>query len=115
LIGFAKVTRDFTERNRIEHERDLRATEVREQAALLELARDSIIVRDLENRITFWNRGAEAKYGWTKEEALGNATHSFLQTKFPQPLQEWRKPFAKNSIGKSNSFTRPKTAGESPY
>ena len=91
LIGFAKVTRDFTERNRIEHERDLRAAEVREQAALLELAHDSIIVRDLENRITFWNRGAEAKYGWTKEEALGNVTHSFLQTKFPQPLQEVEK------------------------
>ncbi|HKV47029.1 MAG TPA: sigma 54-interacting transcriptional regulator [Candidatus Acidoferrales bacterium] len=91
LIGFAKVTRDFTERNRIEHERDASAAQARERALLLELAHDSIIIRDLENRITFWNRGAEEKYRWTKEDALGKVTHSFLQTKFPQPLEEVEK------------------------
>ena len=81
------VVRDITRRKQAEQERDRQASVAREQAALLELAHDSIIVRDLENRITFWNRGAEEKYGWTREEAVGQLAHSFLQTEFGQPLE----------------------------
>jgi len=58
------------------------------QAELLELAHGAILVRDLENRITFWNRGAEEVYGWTKAEALGNVAHAFLHTRFPTPFNE---------------------------
>jgi PAS domain S-box-containing protein len=43
----------------------------REQASLLDKARDAILVRDLQNRITYWNKSAERLYGWTSEEALG--------------------------------------------
>ena len=82
------VVRDITRRKYVEQERDRRASVAREQAALLELAHDSIIVRDLENRITFWNRGAEEKYGWKREEAVGQLAHSFLQSEFSQPLDE---------------------------
>lgn len=53
------------------------------QAALLNLAHDAIIVRDLDSRVTFWNRGAEQTYGWTAEDALGRVTHELLQTTFP--------------------------------
>jgi PAS domain S-box-containing protein len=59
----------------------------REQARLLELTRDSVLVRDLENVITYWNRGGEELYGWKREEAVGKVAHQLLQTIFPAPLE----------------------------
>ncbi|MEO7098752.1 MAG: response regulator [Luteolibacter sp.] len=44
---------------------------VREQAMLLEKARDAIMVRGLDDTVLFWNRGAEELYGWTAAEAMG--------------------------------------------
>jgi PAS domain S-box-containing protein len=58
------------------------------QAALLDLAHDAIFVRDLENKVTFWNRGATDAYGWSEEEARGRVSHQLLQTKFPVPFPE---------------------------
>ena len=63
-------------------------TVLTEQAALLDLANDSIFVRDINNRITFWNKGAAQKYGWTAEQALGQVVHQFLHTAFPSPLNQ---------------------------
>ncbi len=59
-----------------------------EQAQLLDLAHDTILTCDLNGVITFWNRGAELMYGWTKTEALGQDIHPFLQTQFPKPLAD---------------------------
>lgn len=64
------------------------ALALRQQAELLDLAHGAIIVRDLQSRILFWNRGAEEIYGWSRQEALGNVTHTFLRTEFPQPLAQ---------------------------
>lgn len=57
-----------------------------EQAELLELAHDAIIVRDLAGRIQFWNHGAQTTYGWTREEVLGQPMHGLLQTHLPESL-----------------------------
>jgi PAS domain S-box-containing protein len=58
------TSQDITERKRAEHK-------IQEQANLLELASDAILVRDLNEKILFWNKSAERLYGWTAEEAIG--------------------------------------------
>ncbi len=57
-----------------------------EQARLLDLSKDAIIVRDKNDQITYWNKGATKIYGYTREEALGKVTHDLLKAEYPQPL-----------------------------
>ena len=52
-------------------ERKLAEERIRQQASLLDKARDSILVCDLNHRILYWNKGAERVYGWRAEEILG--------------------------------------------
>jgi PAS domain S-box-containing protein len=59
-----------------------------EQARLLDLTRDSVLVRDPNHVITYWNRGGETLYGWTRAEAIGRVAHDLLHTTFPIPLEE---------------------------
>jgi PAS domain S-box-containing protein len=59
-------------------ERKSAQEQIAEQASLLDKAQDAIIVRDLQGAITFWNKGAERMYGWTRLEALGRNIGEFL-------------------------------------
>jgi two-component system, NarL family, sensor kinase len=63
--------------------------EMREKAALLDLANDAIFVKGLNGAISYWNQGAERLYGWTKEEAVGRPSHELLHTEFPVPLAQF--------------------------
>jgi two-component system, cell cycle sensor histidine kinase and response regulator CckA len=54
---------DITERKQSEEK-------IQEQANLLELAHDAIFVRSLDEKIKYWNKGAERLYDWTAEEAV---------------------------------------------
>ncbi len=65
------TVRDITERKRAE-------AKIREQAALLDEARDAICVNDLDQRILFWNKSAERLYGWSASEALGQDANELL-------------------------------------
>ncbi|HEX8917903.1 MAG TPA: GAF domain-containing protein [Chloroflexota bacterium] len=59
------------------------------QAELLDLAHDAIFVRDASSGgIVYWNHGAEALYGYDRDDAVGRVSHDLLQTQFPQPLRE---------------------------
>jgi PAS domain S-box-containing protein len=78
--GICVIVTDISEQKRAEQE-------LREQAALLDLAHDAVIFRGLNGRILFWNRGAKDLYGWSAEEAKGRICQELLQTVFPEPLQ----------------------------
>jgi PAS domain S-box-containing protein len=53
-----------------------------EQARLMDLSNDAIIVKDMKDRIVYWNRGAEELYGWSRADALGKVKHELLHTEF---------------------------------
>ena len=61
---------------------------LREQASLLDLTHDTVFVRDMNDVITYWNRGAEELYGWKKDQAVGKVSHQLLHTILPAPLDE---------------------------
>ena len=51
---------------------------IREQAQLLDKARDAILAHDMDGRIVYWNKSAERLTGWSKDEILGERTHTCL-------------------------------------
>jgi PAS domain S-box-containing protein len=67
---------------------------LKNQAVLLELADDAILVRDLDNRVVFLNKAAQEMYGLSREEANGRVSHELLHTKFPLPLADVEKALA---------------------
>jgi two-component system cell cycle sensor histidine kinase/response regulator CckA len=60
--------------------------ELLRHAELLDLANDAIVISDSEGKISYWNRGAERMYGWSREEATGRDVHALLQTGPPEQL-----------------------------
>jgi PAS domain S-box-containing protein len=66
------------------------AVALERQASLLDSTHDTIFVRDKNDVITYWNRGAEDLYGWRRDEAVGKVTHNLLQTDFPAELDQIR-------------------------
>ena len=46
---------------------------IREQADVLNRARDAIIITDLAGRVTFWNQGAERVSGWQSGAVIGRS------------------------------------------
>ncbi len=60
---------------------------LREQAGLLDVTHDAVFVRDMNDRVTYWNRGAEELYGWSADEAVGRISHDLLRTNFPLPFE----------------------------
>ncbi|NEP11916.1 MAG: response regulator [Symploca sp. SIO2C1] len=59
-------------------ERKQAQQKIREQAALLDVATDGILVINLHNQILFWNKGAQRIYGWHSEEVLDKNAHELL-------------------------------------
>jgi PAS domain S-box-containing protein len=78
LIGFGKITRDFTERRA--HEQRLAESEERFRLLVEGVPDYAIYMMDPEGRVTTWNSGAERIKGYTASEIIGRHYSTF----FPQ-------------------------------
>ncbi len=70
-VLFTAMLRDVTER-------ETGRLRLREQTEILARIRDSIHVRDLQDRIQSWNDGAQKLFGWDAAEAIGKTAASLL-------------------------------------
>jgi two-component system, cell cycle sensor histidine kinase and response regulator CckA len=68
---------DITKRKQVEQQ-------IREQAALLDISTDAIVLRDLSNKILLWNKSAEKLYGWKAEEAICKNINELDHERLPQ-------------------------------
>jgi two-component system cell cycle sensor histidine kinase/response regulator CckA len=107
ITAIQRAMRDTHQRK----QRDLAEQRIREQADLLNKARDAIIVTNLEGVITFWNQGAERVCGWDSGEVLGRRLADVLGVgavagietarKALEEKDEWRGEFhLHNKLGK---------------
>lgn len=81
---FTGFVRDISERKRAE-------AQIREQAALLDKAHEAILVRDLNDRITYWNKAAERLYGWPADEACGKTCLDLFFRGDPSQLEKGKR------------------------
>src|SRR3954465_6377532 len=81
---YVAIRNDITERKRAEEQ-------IREQAALLDNAQDAILVRDLEERILFWNKSAEQMYGWVAAAAIGKKADRLIYKELTPEMIEARR------------------------
>jgi PAS domain S-box-containing protein len=65
--------------------------QIRQQADLLDQSQDAILVRDMEDRIIYWNKSAERMYGWSADEVIGKRTTEFLFQGMPPDYAEAQK------------------------
>ncbi|MDZ8184963.1 MAG: response regulator [Nostoc sp. ChiSLP02] len=81
-LKLRNLTKTLQEQNqRLEKEiaeRKQAEQKIREQAALLDITTDAILVRDFNNQISFWNRGAENLYGWQATEVISKDANQIL-------------------------------------
>jgi PAS domain S-box-containing protein len=81
ILGTLEVVHDLTEIRRLEDEL---AGKNRFMANILQDSADAIITLGLNDEITSWNRGAEAIFGYSSEEAVGRSIRIIV----PPDLQE---------------------------
>lgn len=80
-IGLLSVIREISGRKQAEQK-------ISEQAALLDITTDAILVRALDNQILFWNKGAEHLYGWKAQEVATKNANELLYTETLQQIEE---------------------------
>jgi PAS domain S-box-containing protein len=99
LIGFAKVTRDLTQRRA--HEEDLRRSEERFRLLVEGVADYAIFMLDPNGQVSTWNSGAERIKGYTAAEIIGRHFSIF----YPDQVKESRWPEHElNVAAESGSF-----------
>ncbi|BAY07706.1 PAS domain S-box protein [Calothrix sp. NIES-2098] len=69
------------------HDRKLAEAENQRLLDMLNHSSDAIIVRDMTDKILYWNQGAERLYGWMREEVKDQYIQKFIKKIFPKPKE----------------------------
>src|SRR4029079_14384005 len=75
ILGYAKVTRDLTERKRAEQE--LKVSEEQFRLLVQGVTDYAIYMLDLEGRVSNWNPGAQRIKGYRPDEIIGSHFSQF--------------------------------------
>ncbi|MEH1856854.1 MAG: PAS domain S-box protein [Nostoc sp.] len=70
------------------HDRKLAEAENQRLMDMLNHSSDAIIVRDMSDKISHWNQGAERLYGWMREEVKDQCIQAFIKKTFLKPKEE---------------------------
>ena len=81
---------------------------IQQQADLLDQSQDAILVRDMDDRIIYWNKSAERMYGWSADEVVGKRTTDFLFQSVPPDYVEAQKTLLERGEwrGEFNQITK---------
>ena len=82
--GIAIYSRDVEEAEQARQLLDKTERRTITQAALLDAARDAMVVRNLDGSIAYWNQAASDLYGWSSTEAVGSLARDLL---YDEPIQ----------------------------
>jgi PAS domain S-box-containing protein len=82
-LGRRVSNRDITEGKRNQRK-------LEEQARLLDVSRDAILVRDMNDRILYMNRAAEQLYGWSLDEVDALNIRTFLVVEEMAMFEEYK-------------------------
>jgi len=91
VLGMGTITRDITDRKRLEEE--LRLSEAKAWG-IVSVSADAIICVDENQRITLFNDGAEKIYGYSRTEALGAPLDILIPPRLRSIHREHMKGFA---------------------
>jgi two-component system CheB/CheR fusion protein len=94
IDGVVLVLLDIDQLKRNAEELKAQAVKLQQQATFIDLTTDAITVRDANNLLQSWNRGAEALYGWSEAEARGQNMDLLLQCGPPAVLAERNRKLA---------------------
>jgi PAS domain S-box-containing protein len=113
LLGFAKVTRDLSERRA--REEALRETEERFRLLIEQVQDYAIFMVDANGRVDTWNVGAERSYGYRAAEIIGHHFAAFYPNAEVERGDPWKQLALARSYGRLETEAQRIRRGGEPF